>query len=53
VKAEVDHELRLQELKESIAKEKRDMQRMLLEDKPLGERAPAERPPMPKEGEHE
>jgi sec-independent protein translocase protein TatB len=34
VKAEVDRELQLQDLRESMAKEKREMERMILDRKP-------------------
>ncbi len=50
VKQEVDRELQLQELKETLDRQKREMNRTLLADKPLETKAPA---PPPQEAKPE
>lgn len=47
LKQEIDREMQLQEMKEAMDKQKREMERLLLADKT------AEPRPEPKEGEHE
>lgn len=54
VKQEIDREMQLQELKESMDKQKREMERMLLMDKTIRPATPAnEEPTKPEEGAHE
>jgi sec-independent protein translocase protein TatB len=48
VKQEIDREMQLQDLKEAMDKQKREMERMLMADKITGKTAE-----QPKEGEHE
>ncbi|MDD5034324.1 MAG: Sec-independent protein translocase protein TatB [Methylococcaceae bacterium] len=52
VKEEIDRELQLQEMRESLEKQKREMNRMMLESRNDGDPAPEEKPPAP-ESHHE
>jgi sec-independent protein translocase protein TatB len=51
VKQEIDREMQLQELKESMDKQKREFERTLLAGQRPGEAAA--KPPEPQEGSHE
>lgn len=49
VKTEIDREMQLQDMKEAMDKQKREMERMLLVEKPTADKQPVQ----PKEGDHE
>jgi len=49
VKQEIDREMQLQDMKEAMDKQKREMERMLLAEKPADSKPAVQ----PKEGEHE
>ena len=52
VKQEIDREMQLQEMKELLDKQKREVERLMLPDKP-GVEADAKPPVHPQEGSHE
>ncbi len=53
VKQEIDREMQLQDMKEAMDKQKREMERMLLAEKSVVDGKLPKPPAQPQEGEHE